>query len=195
MPKTRLNSIMREKLLNHAKGLIVCAAERDAEKAALKALTDVSDALVAAAFPERDMQVLQKYLLVSTRSTVTFRWKRGDYHAQAQIPVSRSVYTPCERNDADEIVLPKPHHVYDLFNAWKNAEGIHATARGNKLGDYRILIDNCRNYEDLLVVWPEAAQIREHLRIPAAKTTALSTLNEDVLARIAADVATRAVGA
>lgn len=63
------------------------------------------------------------------------------------------------------------------------------TAKDRIFADYRTLINDSRNFEDVLAVWPEVEALRGTLGVRAP--TAIMRLGEDVIARIRADVATR----
>jgi hypothetical protein len=193
MPKTRLNTDMRQKLKNHARTLVRCPEESAASVAAKKALTNVTDLLALTNFPEREMAVLLKYEVV--RSTSELEVRRMGSRECLHISLSKQFYFP--RNDRYDschyaIELPHEHPVWPLRDAHEKAVHAYKDAKNSKLRDYNALIDSCRNYEDVEEVWPEAALIKDSLGVRAP--AALMTLSEDAVARIKADVAVRAAG-
>ena len=89
MTKTRLNTDMRGALVNHAKGLITCPDEDALVVSTKKALTDVTDALAAEHFPDRDMRVLRKYQKSQTREALAIKSDEGR-HSCTHVPMSRA---------------------------------------------------------------------------------------------------------
>jgi hypothetical protein len=63
-------------------------------------------------------------------------------------------------------------------------------AHNRKLADYLALIRDSRNYEDVVEAWPEGGALSAI--VGARAPNAVMRLNPDVIARIAADVASRA---
>lgn len=191
MPKTRLNSYMRSKLKNHVPSVVKCPSERAVRAEAKSRLTAVTDALVAARFPEREMAVLQKYDVGTIKDFVDAKvpGSRGCEH----LPLSKPTTLPYNSALGSchyALELPADHEVWALWRAYRAACEAVDVAESEKRKDYYALIDNCRNFEDVLEVWPEAEAMREQLNIPP--THAISTLSEDVIERIKADVAQRA---
>ena len=191
MPKTRLNAQMRDQLRQHARTLVRCPAESAAAQAAKKALTDVTDKLADARFPEREMSVLLKYELVQTCDQLDAR-REGSRNCE-HLRLSKPFYMP--RNGYQSschyaVELPNDHPVWALQRAYANACRAYQDAKKAKLEDYYALINSCRNYEDVEEVWPEAAAIKDALGVRTIH--ALTVLSEDTVARIKADVAARA---
>lgn len=193
MPKTRLNADMRHKLQAHARTLVRCPEESTASVAAKKALTEVTDRLATERFPEREMAVLLKYEMV--RSQTHLEVKRAAERDCIHLPLSKQHHLPHNAYEGSchyAFELPHDHPVWPLRAAHDEAVRAYKTAKDAKLRDYYSLIDNCRNYEEVEEVWPEAALIKDSLGVRAP--AALVTLSEDTIARIKADVAARAEG-
>lgn len=74
------------------------------------------------------------------------------------------------------------------FYAWQDAFNALWNATRAKRADYRSLIEHANNYEDLIEVWPEAAEVQKAKR----PSTALVAYDPALVERIKADVAARA---
>lgn len=191
MSKTRLYTRTRNILIAHARSKIVCPVEQAAVQQALVALTDTTTPLAEEHFPSRDMAVLNKYRKVTTQSFIELKRETND--TCEHVPVASPRWFPTNRygNSCEQVVtLPDTHDVWPLLRTWKLAREQHDAARAAKLADYTALINAMRNFEDVVAVWPEAQEMTERVGQQAALP--LVHVNEDLVARIKADVATRA---
>lgn len=188
--KTRLNEYMRTALKEHAKSLIRCAEEQAAHDSAYADLTAAGDRIYASKFNERDMEVLKRWEVAEVADFVGVQL-RGQ-HQCTYIKMTKARLLPM-RGYRDSyhyaVVLPVEDPVWGIHSTFKAAESALRDAWAAKMADYRVLITESRNLEDVIEVWPEAASVPFAVR---SRDTALARLNLDVVARIKADVATRA---
>ena len=182
MAKRRMNAAIRDKLLGVARQSINPQTERDAVEAAYKTAEPLVRKMVQAKFPPRDMRVLKKYKAAFVDDCIKLELKAG------------GVEMFNFADDTGPWVAQKTRHgqIYQADAETSKAVAVWVAARDaykeeskKRLTDYRSLLYSARNIEDVLEVWPEAA---EH--IPSQ--TQIISLSDAVVKRIKADMKERA---
>ena len=222
MRKTRLLARDRDALIEHAFKLIACKPEADAEAEALANLTGLVGDALDRYYPTRDMKVLARYGVVGTPERVELMSADSDGSVRRALDFADNAYRFTKEgtyahsavHDRD-LVLPVPagrmvpngpragcglgritvadddmrNGLVGAFYAWQGAFNAHWSAVKTRRADYRSLVQHASNYEDLIAVWPEAADVQKAKR----PSTALVAYDPNLVERIKADVAARAV--
>ena len=177
--KIRLTDGMRRRLMEHARRLVDCPAERDVQERAYRVAEPLVLQIVHDFYPPRDMKVCLRHKAAQEVDRVYLRLAAGgdqQFLFQGNGPAvvnSRQIYA-CD--------APASHAVSN----WVKAFNAHKAAREAKLADYQALISTARTLEEVAVVWPEAEQLRPHFQ-----SSLPTVLSADVITRIQADVAQR----
>lgn len=197
MPKTRLFTHTRRILINHASGLICCPDHKTIMEERLSAVHAIAVPIADEHFPRRDMDILEKYRLGQTQNFVEVRRAgtsgRGSC-VHAALPKPRHFPSRYGGNSCEYVIdLPTDHPIFAAVSAHEAAVSAHKAEHERILADYVALINASRNYEDVVAVWPEASGVADRLGV--APVNAMSVVSEDLLARIAADIAFRRASA
>lgn len=184
MAKRRLLEWMRDRLNAHVSEKVDPPLERRAMDAAYRKLAPAVTRVVQKKYKPTDMAVLEKYEVARRDTCVTLtlpdaRVVQFRYRTEEEAPTVAATRDCCSRMYlADESLA----QLYDAH--WKAAEA-HKNETKRRVEAYRTLVKFAVTVEDVVEVWPEAAQI-----LPA---TALSApLTDAQLALIRADTSERA---
>lgn len=167
-PKLRLLKYHRELLVRNAEEHIYPTALRTAyDKAYKLAAHEVSHA-VAKKFSPTEMNVLQKYDLMQPQRVVRVindslvdqfdffhRWQNGEFVQEIAYP--RAPWRHSGYNTGQMFAITKTG--YEAVQAWKDAKEAFDTEYTKRRQAYHALIQGANYLEDLLEIWPEAAQI------------------------------------
>ena len=186
MAKKVLNNRHRESLQFLAAKLVKQSQDRAALDAAYEAAAEVVASIVEAKFPKADMEVLKRYNVGRVDRCI---YVSPGYGGMQQFHFrdddNRAPHVPdrwCNNRT--------PHLLTDeqaaIIDAWVTAEREYKASVDKRKGDFFALISVSRTFEDLVEVWPAAAQLREKI---CGANTALTTINDDVIARLKADPA------
>lgn len=185
MAKTRLNESMRNALHGLARSKISCPEEKATENKAYGVAEKLILKMVNERYPTKDMKILQKYEVTRQDSCLRMQMTTGGVGEftikdESKYPLVPSGYCGGRLYAADEATS-------DALQKWTTARDAVRQATKEKLSDYRSLILFSRNLEDVEAIWPEATEIRQNLNrsLPVL-------LSDDIVARIKADVETRA---
>lgn len=183
--KTRLNADHRRALARLATEIVAVPVEAKAIDATYKKAAPLVMRDIVAKYPVRDMNVLLKYERASRGDCIRVQMTHGGV-TQFRFNEGRGPITPRGYCQIHAVKADTTSAIQD----WASAVDAEKTAKAAKIGDYQSLIDFSRTLEDIEAVWPEASKIRSSIvrNLPAL-------LSEDVVARIAADVAARAEAA
>lgn len=190
MPKTRLNQSMRDAIMAHARTIIDCPAEREAEDAA-RALFRVVVAAVAGDVPPEDMAVLRKYghtakiLAVQVPTSSGYRSDELCLCPRNVRAESREERTGCHRRDVTPETAQYAVEVHsDGGTTWhpaksqlariqgeadrlRDAMKAHNTAREKILSALRTAIHNTTTFEGAVAVWPHADVLAATFKAPS----------------------------
>lgn len=164
--------------------LVTCQAEADREAEAYVLASKLIHRAMVAKFPSKDMTVLKKYDL--TRRDACFRLQQ----------TSGGVTAFNFRSDQEAPLTPDRGycHIYQIdevatsaVEAWSKAKYEHEKAIQTKYDDYYALIESARNFEDVVDIWPEAAQAASKCNARAL----VVGVTPEVVSRIRQDVASR----
>lgn len=184
MARTRLSSYIRARLMDLAKDILTFPVEQAACDKAYGPAAKLVKAAMIERFPPNDMEILKRYdcarapLYVYLVLNVDNKQGhlRFDFREQDDPPLTKKAEHTFLANEKVMLAVTTYN---DSITALKQT-------KETKLKDYAALVNGVGSFEDVEVVWPEAAKIREKLI-----GGAVSTLNPDVIERIKADVATR----
>lgn len=181
--KTRLNSDHRRALIRLAGEIISAGPETKAASAAYKKAAPLVMRDLTDKYPVKDMKVLERYESASRDDCIRVQMTSGGV-TQFKFAKGSGPLTP---NRYGCHIYAVKADTTDAIQDWAAAVDAEKEALAKKMQDYRSLIDFSRTLEDVETIWPEAAKVRASviLNLPVA-------LSDDVVARIAADVATRA---
>lgn len=185
--KTRLHERGRNALRQLARELVACPVEQKAADAAYASASVVVRKMIETRFPPRDMAVLKKYDVARADPCIRLSLTPGGYvfwnlRSTDKIPLQPG--HNCATHIADEVVSAS-------VNASNKAADDLKKALETKLRDYYSLITAATNFEAVLEVWPEA----EAARAACGASQIAIAVTDDVVARIRADIATRAIAA
>lgn len=188
MPKQMiLHKAHREALKNLRNTVVKCFTEEAAVREAYRKAAPLVRKVVESEYPPKDMKVLAKYdsaerddciklrLSSGSLSDVMFNFDDGTGPIVVKKTYSGKMFL------ADEATS-------NAVLAWKSAKEICEKTLRQKKDDYRTLIEAARTLEEVEVLWPEAAQIREAFN---KNQVALMALTPTVIQRIKSDVAER----
>lgn len=183
MAKLRLTQAMRARLRGLAHKVVSCPSEKAALVGAYKVAAIAVRKTVEKALPPADMKVLRKYDQAAVDDYIRLNLAAGGMVAFQYDEGTGPVSISCRVFLADEATT-------SAFNGWKVADDAWRKALRTKLSDYESLIDGATYYQDVVEVWPEAEQLRTEFG-----GGSLIAFSPDVVARIRADVRTRAKAA
>ena len=178
----------REALKRLRDTVVQCVTEESALKAAYRKAAPLVRKCVEAEYPPKDMKILAKYEAAEQDDCIKLRLAYGaaqdvmfDFDdATGPLVVKKTYYGKFFL--ADEATTA-------AVNEWKTAKEQCDKTLTQKKRDYQTLIDAARTLEEVEVLWPEAAQIREAFQ---KNQVALMALTPTVIQRIKADVQERA---
>lgn len=181
----RLNQNHRASLRDLAERIVDVPAETKAEEAAYQKVRPYITELVEAQFPPADMKVMAKY----DRST------RKDRCINIRLDAGGD--ERFEFREGEEPTVPNnggchgrfylaSDRVSKLLTAWVSAKDARNKALKEKLGKYVTFINTAVTYEQVLEIWPEAAEVSDRItrNLPVA-------INEEVIDEIKRDSARR----
>lgn len=181
MAKRKLLQWMRDRLSTHVHQKIDPPAERKAMDAAYKKVAPLVTKLVQAKYKPADMAVLKKYevaqvedcirLTLPDARVVEFSFRDGGGPVTPAGRCYNRMYL------ADEAIAA-------AFDAHTKAVEAHADETRRRLEAYATLIRSSATVEDIIAVWPEAAEL-----LPA--TAVMAPLSPEQLAIIKADTVER----
>lgn len=184
MASTRLTNNHREVLTRLVSQIVDCPAEIKAEEAAYAKAAPVVRKIVEAKYPAADMAVLAKYKCAQSdacirishpdNSVQQFTFRKGE---EVNVPDASGCYSRMYQSDERQ---------QKAIEAWVNAASALKDATKKKRDDYNAFISSATTFEQVLEIWPEAAQVADRIKVnlPAA-------VNPEMLARIKADSAAR----
>jgi hypothetical protein len=193
MAKTRLLRHHRDTLRAFAREKVQIKKEYQVALDKLKAKIDkMVISWITKNFPPKDMAVLKKYdctvldmciNFMVPETTLAVQWQFSDDMKDSipHMPYRASCSYRTRIHDGGT-ELPK---LIDEYNKLKNKA---EDDRRNRISDYRSLIESCRNYEDILEIWPEAKELEQRITGYALP----SVVSDEMIARIKADQAERA---
>lgn len=183
MAKLRLTQAMRTRLRHLANKVVSCPTERATLTAAYKTAAVAVRKAVEKSLPPADMKVLRKYDQAAVDDCIRLNLTAGGVVVFRFDEDTGPVSIGCRIFLADEQTTA-------AYNSWKAADDTWHKALRTKLSDYDALIDGATYYQDVVEVWPEAEQLRTEFG-----GGSLIAFSPDVVARIRADVKTRAKAA
>jgi hypothetical protein len=163
------------------------AAERDAT---YQAAAPLVAAAIERVYPVAHMEVLKRYGVTQERDTFNLvaPERPGDV-TQFQFNEDDALLTPKTGNYADgNRVYGVDDATLDAVLAWRRAHEAYTKTRSQLLTAYKAVINTARTLNQVVDVWPEAAQ----LEVP---NRPLVLLSDETLALIRADVAERSATA
>lgn len=186
MPK-RLNQDDRNVLRRLVNNLVQCSTEEKARDVAYtKIFPKVREAALKQ-FPEKEMAVLRKYNLTKKINHVNVQLTPGGVEEfefgkddLVEIPASD------EYRYYNRVVTVLDEKATELVNSWQKANEKYDVTLMKKREMYYNFIEQAKTYEQVLEVWPEAAQVANSIMsyLPA-------TVTEETIAAIKADSETR----
>lgn len=198
MAKKRLNKTHRDMLKRLARDKVESPETQKVIDRTLTKAQTIAFKEHQKQFPEDDMKLLQKYGVAKTTTDIPilFHCKDTGKSDHDSVTVEESFIHP-ENNSWRTDPKHKVQSKYDgplhkACKAYSQAKKDHDEAITSKRRDYNTLIDNARTFEDVLEVWSEAEELRTSI---CGTTTALATINNDVIVRIKKDVEKRNKGA
>ena len=184
MAVIRMNDEHRKALWKLAQEKVRCPVEAEVDKTTYKKAEKAVTAVLRAAYPAKDMKVLEKYSLAGSAREVRLQLTAGGVVEfkfrdpktapliQNHLPYGKIFAT----NEVQTQAVEDSIQAYDAYRQALKA----------KLEDYKALIWSSTNLDHIEKVWPEASELR--LRIDRHLPMVLSA---DVISRIKADVASR----
>lgn len=186
MAKTRLTKYHRSYLNGLVSRIVDCPDLRAVLDAKYEIAAPLVRAIVEATFPPRDMKVCKRYAVAFIDDCIKLRFpgeniEMFNFAAETGPLVTKKTYNgqiyDAGPNDASAV------------EDWVLARDILKAANDEKRKDYSALIAASRTFEDVIEIWPEAEELRDTI---CPKNTALTALGNGAIARIKADVASRA---
>lgn len=175
--KVRLNAWTRDNLKAVAKKAVSPATERAALAVAYKSAAPLVRKMVEAKFPAKDMRVCAKYDVAEVDDCINMQFPNGVvdtfYFDEGTGPlVARATYHgQMYLADADTATA---------VEVWLDRKKAFEAERKKRLAVYVSLIETTTYAEDLVSVWPEAAEHIPAHHLPVA-------LGPDEMALLAAD--------
>lgn len=183
MARIRMTQAMRDRLLKLAADLVECPLQWRAVVVAYEKAAPLVRAAVEKKYPPKDMRILKKYDAAHIDDCIKLSLTAGGVDmfnfASGTGPL---VGHPTYRGT----IYATDGALTDAFLVWKKATEEEKAARSAIMTDYKSLVNSARFLEEVIEIWPEAAQLR-----PVAQSTALTTLTPQVVDRIKADIAAR----
>lgn len=186
MAKIRLLEGHRDRLRYFAKEIVQPRAELKALTKAYDKAAPIVKKIVETKYPPTDMATLTKYQLSERDDCVKLQLTAGGVD-EFQFKDTDAPVVPGGYSCRTRIYLAD-EKATAAVQIWIAARDAYETERKKRIADYYALIAAARTTEDLITVWPEA---RDHL----PKGQEVVAVNNDVLARIAADLKERAKAA
>lgn len=190
--KTRLNQRGRQALYRLAREVVSCPDNQAVADAAYLHAKNLVTNMIISRFPPIDMLILKRYDVTQENETIYISNLRG---------VAKKNNMGCWCFQADDKPPLTPYScsiVYEADDDTRDAveASIHADealedAIKTKLTDYNALIEASVTFEQVLEVWPEA----EKARASCGASQITVPLDDMVIGRIRADVATRQIAA
>lgn len=183
MAKIRLSVGNRNWLFSLARKSITCAAELRARDAAYKVALPLVQRDLRVKYPPRDMYVLKKYDCVETCESIRVSMGSGRVEEFVfENPKKQGPRVPANApwGKIHEIA---PDTVVAV-EAYVKVRVAHRLAYDAKLADYKALIYNARNLEEIESVWPKASELRSVIN-----RSLPTVVSAEVIARIRADQA------
>lgn len=182
----RLNESHRNFLFDLAKTVARCPKEEDADAAAYKKAAPMVRALVEARYPVKDMKVLKKYGCAELRGKPKVTLTAGGIVEFAFREPDECPLAPADYDNRRAIYAASANETKAIEDC-STASAAYKKAREAKLNDYKALILASATLAEVEKVWPEASALRARVA-----NTLPVVLSSDVIARISADVQTRA---
>lgn len=189
MAKLRLTQNMRDALNARASGWVACPAEQKVHNAAYKKAAPLVRRAVEKKYPPADMAICKKYDAAKADTCIRLQCSDGVVREFKFDSEDAAPLAVCTNYCRSRIYLADPATT-DAVTAWITASDALAAALKAKLSDYHALISAAGYLDEIEAVWPLATEIRARFtqNLPAQ-------LTDDVVARIRADVGSRAKAA
>lgn len=181
MAKLKMNDKIRFSLYDYAKEYVL--AGMVSETAVIQKCYDAFEPImlkhVETKFPQKDMEIVKKYVKETPYDPFTLRLTAGGYDSftfnTGRVPyvAARAVYIL----DSEETII---------FAEWRRALNIRHKLMQSKLRDYDALIRASKYFEDIVEIWPAAENMRPE------SANALLVISKEIVDRIKDDVAQRA---
>lgn len=188
MAKKILNKHDRQNLLTFASRKVDETHDTVARDAAYSACADMVSKLMTDKFPPADMAILDKYGVAEMDRCIFLSAGYGGYDrftfnpSDPRIPVRPRTHcnrgTPFLLNDEQSAI----------YEAYKTADKAAADERTKRHSDFKVLIETARTFDELAAIWPAVESLRERI---CGESRAVSLMNEDVIARIKSDPASK----
>ena len=189
MAKKRLTQDDRQKLKSLADSLVSAPQHLidGYEAARSKLLEHLAEEMKALYSPE-EMKVLAKHGVVFRRKNFRLRFRENGWQDYIDLSNWESYFQVPAIVDGH--FAEKGTTLYRLLKAFAKAQELKVNAAANVLKDYVTLFRESRYFEDVAEVWPEAERLRAEICVSSGK--ALALVNPELIARIKADIASRA---
>ena len=189
MAKVRLSVGNRQWLFSLARKSITCAAELRARDVAYKVALPLMQRDLRAKYPPRDMYVPKKYSCAETCENI--RVSMGNGRVEEFVfdnPKTQGPRVPTNLSWGKvHEIAPDTIAAVELY---VKARVAYQRACEAKLADYKALIYNARNLEEIESVWPKASELRSVIN-----RSLPTVVSAEVIARIRADQAPAKSGA
>ncbi len=182
----RLSTEKRDKLNSYVNKIVTCPVEKEALDAAYARAAPLVRYAVLDKYPLKDMKILAEYeaawvdncikLVLTAGGVEEFQFRDDTGPLVAKKTTKGQIYQAGpEATDAvaDWVLASRAYHI----------------AMKRKRDDYHSLIAASTTFEQVVAIWPEAEALAGELR-----GTSLIMLSDEVIARIQADVKSRAEG-
>jgi hypothetical protein len=181
-----LNAELRKRLKIFVGANVKCPKEKATLDAAYAVAKPFVTAAVVAAYPPKDMKVLEKYGAAKRDTCIQYG---GRYDHESSFMFNEAAEAPLvpRHTGCGDRGYVWSKEAKDALNAYVLARQAHAKAVRTKQDDYIRLIDGSRTFNDVVAVWPAAEQLRSNLIPATVEQRALAVLSEEAIARIKAD--------
>lgn len=182
----RLSDANRATLLRFAKKQITETQDSAAFDAAYDAAATAIASAVERAYPSKDMKVLARYDMASPDACIYVSdGGFGDYDQFCFRDGDKRIPTRPDRYCRRQPILIEGSEA-DFWRAYNVAKADYDGAIERRYADFKALVWNTASFNGLAEVWPAVEALREEI---VGSGAALSTLSDDVVARIKADPA------
>jgi hypothetical protein len=185
----RLNTDDRKVLKALVKTIVLCPQEQKQVDDAYNLVKGKIREYVLKQWPETDMKVLRKYKLTESQTSFCVQLTPGGVEQfnfskedALEVPDSTAIYS----GGYNRVIAVLDEKLTKLVNNWKTSKDLHTEVLAKKQGMYFSFIDSAKTFEQVLEVWPEAAQVSNQILsyLP-------SIVSDETISLIKKDVATR----
>ena len=180
----RMNEALRERLNKEVTQLVHLPELGRAEMEAYNNAAPLVREAVEKKYPQKDMKICAKYEAASVDDCIKLQLTAGGVQEFRFIEKTGPLVV--KKTYSGQVYLADDPTTTAVLD-WVEAHETHDKQLRALRNDYHALIQSAKTLEEVLEIWPEVAGVELY-----ARSNALTILSADVIARIRADVATRA---